>query len=117
MSSPLVAEFEGSVAAHSRNDNALDNTDLERAPFDGLLTIYQTGSATGLRSTLKIGQRTAMDRTVVNTQNRMPVEPDDFIIGEVEVFAGETVRLIVENTTAGALTYRTRARFDPGVVQ
>lgn len=110
---PIVVDIETSVAANSRAENALDNTDLERAPFTGFLSLLETGSAAGLRSSLLAGQDSVFSRRIVNSQNRSPVVPDDAVITDVEIREGQTIRLPVDNTTAGALTYRARAIFEP----
>lgn len=110
---PIVVDQEVSVAASGRADNALDNTDLERAPFSGVLSIMETGSAAGLRSSLTVGQDSVFSRRFVNTNNRAPVVPDDLVITDIEVNEGQTIRLPVDNTTVGALTYRCRAILEP----
>lgn len=110
---PIVVDIEVSVPASGRIDNALDNTDIERAGFSGTLSILETGSAAGLRSTLLVGQDAVFSRRIVNTQNRSPVVPDDLVISDVDASEGQTIRLAVDNTTVGALTYRARAIFEP----
>ena len=44
--------------------------------------------------------------------NRVPIVPDDLIIEGIEVYEGQQIFLPVQNTTAGALTYRYRLEIE-----
>lgn len=109
-----VMEIETSVAANSTEDNVLNGQRFERAPFDGFMKIYSTGSAAGLREEINVGGRSISPRMIVNAQNRSPVVPDDLRIDEVPVYTGELIQISATNTTAGALTYRLRVELDQG---
>ena len=100
----LVAEV--SIAANATNDNVMRDQQYQTAPFDCYLTLRDTGSATGLRRSLLISGRSIVDRGFVNTNNRVPIVPDDLITSNVPVRAGQQITLPVFNTTAGALTFR-----------
>jgi hypothetical protein len=113
----LAMEVEVSVAANAQNDNVFSTQRYERMPFDGLLTLYATGSAAGLRHELNVGGRSITPQQPVNTGNRSPIVPDDLIVSQVEAFQGELVQLTARNTTAGALTYRARAILEEGEVE
>lgn len=105
-----MMEVEVSIAANTRNANVLTGELFERPDFDALLDLFDTGSAAGLRRTLYVGRETVTERSIVNTQNRLPIVPDDLAVENVEVYAGSQLKLAVENTTAGALTYRAKLR-------
>lgn len=112
-----VMEVETSVAANATEENVLSGQRFERAPFDGFMRIYSSGSAAGLREEFNVGGRSVSPRMIVNTQNRSPVVPDDLRIDEVPVYAGELIQVTVANTTAGALTHRLRVELEQGVWQ
>lgn len=110
----VVMEIEEAIAANATNNNVIRDQQYQVAPFSGFLTLYDTGSATGLRRTLNVGGASVLDRGFVNTNNRAPVVPDDMIISEVEVYEGQQIFLPVQNTTAGSLTYRARLELEEG---
>jgi len=100
----LVSEI--SIAANATNDNVMRDQQYQTAPFDGYLTLRDTGSATGLRRSLLISGRSVVDRGFVNTNNRVPIVPDDIVTTNIPIRAGQQITLPVNNTTAGALTFR-----------
>ena len=100
----LVAEI--SIAANATNDNVMRDQQYQTAPFDGYLTLRDTGSATGLRRSLLISGRSIVDRGFVNTNNRVPIVPDDLVTTNIPIRAGQQITLPVSNTTGGALTFR-----------
>lgn len=105
----VTMETSTSIAANATTDNVFTGQRFERAPFDGLLTLLVTGSATGLEYELNVGGRSVTPRIPANVQNRSPVVPDDLVVAEVEVFEGELIQVTGVNTTGGALTLRARA--------
>lgn len=109
----VVMETENSVGANATNANVLTGELYERAPFDGLLTYFSTGSAAGLREQLFVAGAAISGRKFVNTQNRFPVVPDDQQLSGIVVQKGDQITLRVDNTTAGALTHRARVEIEP----
>lgn len=107
-------EVSVSVAANATNDNVFTGRRYERAPFDGFLHLYTTGSATGLQEELNVAGTSVSPRAPVNTQNRSPVVPDDLRVADVPVMRGDLIQLTAQNTTAGALTYRARVELEEG---
>lgn len=105
-----------SVAANATNDNVFSGKRFERAPFSGFLSLYTTGSAAGLQQELNVGGRSVTPRDPVNTQNRIPVVPDDMIASGIEVYQGELIQLTVNNTTGGALVHNARILLEEGQV-
>lgn len=104
-----------SIAANSTNENVLSSQLFRTAPVTGLLRLLETGSAAGLRRSLIVGGQTIVQRGYVNAQNRIPVDPDDQAVKGVAVMEGQEIFLMVENTTAGALTYTARLEIDDDV--
>lgn len=102
-------EVETSVPANSRIENVFQGQRFERLPFDALVDLAVTGSATGLRYELNIGGRSVSAEVPASTENRSPIIPDDIKVANAEGFVGELVQLSVNNTTAGALTIFARA--------
>ena len=113
MNNTVLMETENSVAANATNSNVLTGELYERAPFDGQLMYFSTGSAAGLREQLFVAGQAITGRKFVNTQNRMPVVPDDMQMQGVNVQRGDQIVLRVDNTTAGALTHRSRFEITP----
>lgn len=108
MGRSVNAVVSNSIAANSTLQSALSGNTFERAPFDCFLSLYETGSATGIQSNLTVQGDTVMDPQPVNAQNRIPVTPDDLTIAGVPVAAGSLIKIRVANTTAGALTHNAR---------
>lgn len=99
-----------SVAANSTDQNVLQTNGnrVRTIPQQfGIvrITLYDTGSATGLNSSLFNGNDNPIENSAVNAQNRVPVVPDDIVATDIYGSGGEQLQLSVTNTTAGALTY------------
>jgi len=98
-----------SIAANATNDNVVSGKRVNdvppTAPNGAMISLYETGSATGLRSELWIGERNPKEDGLVNVQNRVPVVPDDIVVANEGGIPNERIRLRVQNTTGGALTY------------
>lgn len=103
---------ESAVAGNAQTDNVLSGKRFERSPYPAFLSLYQSGSSSGLLAELNVGGRSIIPPDPVNSQNRIPVVPDDLVIDGVEVMQGELIQLTVRNTTAGALTYRGRVELE-----
>lgn len=99
-------EVEVSIAANSTNDNVFNGKQYQTIPFNAMLTLLDTGSAAGLKRSLSVGGTSVLDGGFVSITNRKPLEPDDTVIKNVEAYAGMQVFTPVQNTTAGALTFR-----------
>jgi len=104
-----------SIAANSTNLNVLQGLRFENIKQFGLIDFYGTGSAAGMFATLYVGERNAVERSAINSQNRFPVDPDDLVVADIEAAPGEKIQLQVENTTAGALTFFYKLVFDDNV--
>jgi hypothetical protein len=90
------------VPANTKNAEELQGTQLAFAPKDGILNLYATASAVGVRTTLMVGGEVVVDDQDISVQNRVPVRPDD-LVHSVQVRAGEQLRLFFRNDTGGAL--------------
>lgn len=102
----IAVQLAVSIAANSTTENVLAGNRFERSPFEiGKGAIYCAGSAAGLQAELNVGGRSVTPPTTVNAQNRLPVVPDDMLIDEWLVSAGELIQCRVQNTTGGALTF------------
>jgi hypothetical protein len=102
----VTMQGQNAIPANSTNPNILSGQRYERSPFTaGVGNLYCTGSAAGLTAELNIGGNSVTPPTVVNTQNRLPVVPDDILSTGWEVLEGRLLQVTVVNTTGGALTY------------
>ena len=111
----VVMQSSTAIAANTRNDNTFQGQRYERAPYSGFVTVLGTGSAAGLQIEVNIGGRSVSPLMDMNANNRVPIVPDDLIIGDVEVFRGDLIQVSVVNTTAGSLTPRIRLEIEQGV--
>ena len=104
----MVCTMQGqnSIAANSSNANVLTGQRYERCPFPAAVgNLYCTGSGAGLTCELNVGGSSITPPTVVNTQARLPVVPDDILVQQWEVLEGKLLQITVVNTTAGPLTF------------
>jgi hypothetical protein len=104
----MIVTMQGqtAVAANTTVANVLTGQRYERSPFAaGEGNLFCTGSAAGLTAELNIGGNSVTPPTVVNTQNRLPVVPDDVLVPGWEVLEGRLIQITVVNTTGGALTF------------
>lgn len=99
---PLIQQSV-SIAASSVNDNVIAGSQFEFLPYDAALRFALNGSAIGLVADVYSGQDVLAEQMGVNTLNRVPINPDDFLLTDV-AGAGERIKIRVRNTTAGALT-------------
>ena len=109
----LTIQDETVVAANGSNGSVLNGTRLEFAEEDGSVDVYSTGSAVGLRQDLRVGSNEVIESSAVNTQNRLPLVPDDVLVADVPVLAGEKISLATQNTTVGILSFFWRVEFTP----
>ncbi len=98
-----VIQNSTSVAANSVNDNVLAGSQFEYLPYNARLMFGINGSAAGLLADVYSGQDIVAESMAVNSQNRFPINPDDFVLTDVGA-AGDRLKLRLRNTTGGALT-------------
>jgi hypothetical protein len=108
---PLI-QSSASIAASSVNDNLLTGSQFEFLPYNASLRFALNGSATGLVADVYSGQDVLAEQMGVNTLNRVPINPDDFLLSDV-AGAGERIKIRCRNTTAGALTIYFALMIDP----
>lgn len=109
----VTMAYQASIAANTQVDNVLAGQQYQQAPYDGYLTVRVAGSAAGLRLSLLVQGVSKLNRIYVNTNNRVPIQPDDIIIANIPVRAGQQIVIPAENTTAGALTLNVVADLVP----
>jgi hypothetical protein len=108
---PLIQQSV-SIGASSVNDNVLAGSQFEFLPYNAALRFALNGSATGLVADVYSGQDVLTEQMSVNTLNRVPINPDDFLLTDVAA-GGERIKVRVRNTTAGALTLFFAVIIDP----
>ena len=107
----LTIQGSKSVAANTTDDNVLSgkrNAQIDPSVPGAIVALYLTGSAAGLEAELWVGQRNPLEKSSVNTQNRLPVVPDDLAASNMPAVRNEIIRMPVTNTTGGALTINYR---------
>lgn len=106
MPNKVVLTKSVSVAANTTEANVLGDTKVTNVPTDDnyRVSFLATGSASGLEHELSADVDTAIQKSVVSSQNRVPLPNEDFV-DEFDVAGGSKLFLEVENTTAGPLTY------------
>lgn len=92
-----------SIAAGGVNDNVIQGSQFEFLPYNAALRFALNGSATGLIADIYSGQDVIAEAMGINALNRVPIAPDDFLLGDV-AGAGERIKMRVRNPTGGALT-------------
>lgn len=110
----MVFQNSVSIAAGASTDvlvNAI-NAVIDPASRGALVKFAYTGSAAGLTAQAFIGQRPVIEEGDVSTQNRMPLDPDDVVDRNLPARPNERIRLIVTNTTGGALVFFFRVTAD-----
>lgn len=116
----MIVTMQGqtAVAANTTNPNVLTGQRYERSPFTAAVgNLYCCGSAAGLTAELNVGGVSVTPPTVVNTQNRLPVVPDDILVAQWEVLEGRLLQITVVNTTGGALTFFWRVDIEEADVE
>jgi hypothetical protein len=104
---------EVAIAANTRNRNVLEGTRFQKVGATPvLITLFDTGSAAGLNREFGVDAATAVALGPVNANNRIPLDPDDKVAEQIEAYPGSNLFMPVENTTAGALTFRARLIFE-----
>lgn len=92
-----------SVPASSVIDNVLAGSQFEFLPYNAMLLFALNGSANGLVADVYSGTDVLAEQMGINTLNRVPINPDDFLLTDV-AGGGERIKIRVRNTTVGALT-------------
>jgi hypothetical protein len=91
-----------SVGANAKVSGVFSGQLHEYVQSPGILRVYGTASAVGLNLTLNVGGDTLMNDQEVNSQNRMPIKPDDLIL-EHPVIPGDRIVADWRNTTGAAI--------------
>ena len=93
-----------SIGANATNKNVLSGETYERIPFDALVYLGLTQSATGLNVSYFIGGVGIAVNIAPSLANRQPTYPTDYPIRGQEAGDGKQQILSATNTTAGALS-------------
>lgn len=100
----LTMQQNTSVGATTTTGATLNGQLYERPPFDAIGTLYITASATGMFAQINVDGTAVSDEVTVGLQNRVPLVPDDMLIGGWEAPQGGLIQLRLRNSTGGALT-------------
>lgn len=109
---PLIQSSVVIAASPAVNDNVIAGSQFEFLPFNASIRFALNGSAVGLVADVYSGQDVLSEQMVVNSLNRVPINPDDFLLSDVAA-AGERIKLRCRNTTGGPLTLFFALMIDP----
>lgn len=98
----LTKQNQTSVAAGGSSPNVLTGSRFEYLPAYGLLNVYATASQAGLTARVKVNGTEILEQSTVNTNNRDPLFPDDILLGEVPVDAGDKIEVLFSNSAGTA---------------
>ena len=101
-----------SVAANSTVANALSGKTQEFLQRPSLLRFGLTAAAVGMFVTVLVGDTVLMEDQEVSAQNRIPIDPDDFLV-EGAGLPGDRVVVKLRNSTAGAIVAFTAVKINP----
>lgn len=115
---PIV--YYNTALAAGANANVLNNSTLvsiyETLPFNALVEFAAVGSAAGLTMFASTGTTILAESGtpigVPQVAGRPPIYPDDFHLNDV-ARAGERIKFLISNPTAGALTPFAAVRITP----
>lgn len=100
------SRLQTAIAASATNVQILVGEDIEFLTEPSLVTMYAGQSATGLLTIFKGDTQSFIDRAspnIVAAAGRL-IDPDDRLLDQVLLPAGTRLKMIIDNTTAGALT-------------
>lgn len=101
-----TSRLQTSIAASAQQVSILSDADIEFLEEPSLVTVLLGQSATGLLVTFKANKVDLLPNqppNVVAAAGRLII-PDDRVLDQMLLPAGTRLKLIVNNTTAGALT-------------
>lgn len=101
-----------SIAANAIDTQVLDGLRYERPPVDSMLSVWLTASAIGLTRKLSVGTEEMAPPSAIPPLNRIPQDPFDLSLEDIESPQDRQVELAISNSTGGALTLNFRAAWD-----
>lgn len=104
--------FNVSLAAGATN-NPLSGSIYEY-PGDShvrIALVQQSATVGAIVATVQSGSDTLMEESPISNANRYPVDPDDYGL-EDDVLDGERLRVLLRNTTAGAISVWVAVKID-----
>jgi hypothetical protein len=108
---PLI-QNQLAIAAGAVADNVLQGSQFEFLPYNSSIRFALNGSAAGLVADVYSGQDVLSEQMAINALNRVPINPDDFLLADV-AGQGERIKVRVRNPTGGSLTVFYAVMIDP----
>ena len=94
-------------AAAGTVQNALTGERYERPPFAAMGDLYMQGSAINLLTAeINVGGVSVSGQVNIGGQNRLPLVPDDLLVGDWEAPAGSLIQLRVTASAAASAFWR-----------
>lgn len=91
------------VANGAVDQQLLDGLTYERPPMNSVLTAYMTASATGLTRKVNVETISVAPPSAIPPLNRVPMDPFDMTVGDVQVVMDKLIQLPVSNASGGNL--------------
>lgn len=109
-----VIQSSVSIAGNAVNDNILDGSQYEVAPWDAFVEFGLVGDVNGadLRIDVYSGTDLLAENMIPSIANRTPLYPDDFPLNDA-VGAGEKIKVRVRNVNVAARTLFFSVKFTP----
>ena len=101
-----------SVAANTVVANSISGKTHEFVREPSIVRYYGSAAAVGLFSSFIVGDEIVVEDQELNSANRMPIVPDDFV-AQAGAFEGDRIVVKLRNSTAGAIVGFTRVDVEP----
>lgn len=103
----VVMQSSTVFGAAGTNENALTGQRYERPPFDAMGDLYIAGSAINLLTAeLNVSGVSVTPPTNVSGQNRLPIVPDDLLVGDWEAPSNGLIQLRLVASAAATAFWR-----------
>jgi hypothetical protein len=98
--------FSSSLAANQLGFNPLSGWQYEYLPWPATIILLVRTTAVGINMTMYSGSETIQERSPVQAGGTAGVTPTEFTTAPLSFLAaaGDRLKLLLDNTTAGALT-------------
>ena len=99
-----VFQGQAVIAAGDTDVDVIANKRFRIVDENSFGELLMTGSAIGLQAQMFVGKANVMEKSDISAANRIPQDPQDKLMDEIEIRAGQQLQLPVSNPTAGDLT-------------
>lgn len=101
------------VAINAIDFQLLSGLRYERTPFNAVMTLLMTAAATGVTRKVNVDMEAVAPPQAVAPLNRVPQDPFDTVLSDIEILTDKLIQIPVSNPTAGAINVNWRIYLDP----